>query len=220
MQAGALPNGARVIYNGVDMFPFLNAAGQRVDQANALRLVYTGSLVEHKGVHTAIEAMGLLRQRGKLAGISLTVVGSGHPEYEVQLHSRVQALGLENLITFRGWVARSEIPRILAEHDVFLFTSEYEEPIARSVMEAMAAALAVIGTAVGGQAEILTDSENALVYLPGNAEQLADAIQMLRCEPDLRARLATAGQKTVEQRFTLDRMIDEMEAWLLKLAAA
>ena len=64
-QAGVLPHGARVIYNGIDPAPFLRVAEQRRAEASSLRLVYTGSLTAQKGVHTAIEALGLLRQRGE-----------------------------------------------------------------------------------------------------------------------------------------------------------
>lgn len=213
-QAGILPHGARVIYNGIDPAPFLQAAARRNANDGALRLIYTGSLVAHKGVHTAIEALGLLHEQGVLDGIYLDVVGGGHPDYEAGLRARVQALGLNEHVTFRGRVQRGEIPAVLANHDVFLFTSVYEEPIARSVMEAMAARLAVVGTPVGGQPEIFEDGTNALVYPPGDASRLAAFIEVLQHDPTLRARLALAGQATVKERFTLERMVDEMETWL------
>jgi len=209
-----LPHGARVIYNGIDPAPFLSAAERRDKTPSALRLIYTGSLVAHKGVHTAIEALGLLKQRGECKGLGLTVVGGGHPDYEEQLRARVQALGLSEHVSFRGRVPRSSIPDILAGHDIFLFTSVYEEPIARTVMEAMAAGLAVIATPVGGQAEMLSDTGNALVYPPGDAEKLASCIVTLKNDPHLRLRLAGAGQALVLERFTLGRMVDEMEMWL------
>ena len=213
-QAGALPHGARVIYNGIDPEPFLQAAAQCKADSGTLRLVYTGSLVAHKGVHTAIEALGLLRQRGRSDGIHLDVVGGGHPDYQAQLRQRIAELGLADWVTFSGRVLRSEIANVLADHDVFLFTSVYEEPIARSVMEAMAAGLAIVGTPVGGQPEIFEDGTNALVYPPDDASKLADCIEVLQHDPALRARLALAGQATVEKRFTLERMVDEMESWL------
>lgn len=217
-QAGVLPHGARVIYNGIDPAPFLQAAARRNANDGALRLIYTGSLVAHKGVHTAIEALGLLHEQGALDGINLDVVGGGHPEYEAGLRARVQALGVGGHVAFRGRVPRDDIPDVLAGHDVFLFTSVYEEPIARSVMEAMAAGLAVIGTPVGGQVEMLTHNVNALVYPPDEAGKLASYITTLQQDPALCRRLASAGQRMVLERFTLERMVDEMEAWLEEIA--
>jgi glycosyltransferase involved in cell wall biosynthesis len=125
---------------------------------------------------------------------------------------------LEHQVTFRGRVPRSEVSEIVAKHDVFLFTSIYEEPIARSVMEAMATGLAVVGTSVGGQAEMLEDEANALVFPPDNPEALSACILRLHRDPDLRVRLAEAGRRMVLERFTLVRMVDEMELWLRGIA--
>jgi glycosyltransferase involved in cell wall biosynthesis len=107
----------------------------------------------------------------------------------------------------------------LAGHDVFLFTSVWEEPIARSVMEAMAAGLVVVGVPVGGQSEMLLDGANALVFPPGDADALAGCILRLQRDPDLAPRLSDAGRQMVLERFTLDRMVDEMETWLTGIAA-
>jgi glycosyltransferase involved in cell wall biosynthesis len=213
-EAGALPHGAHVIYNGIDQRAFVMAAERRTRRDGTLRLVYTGGLLTHKGVHTAIEALGLLQQRGEAEGVSLTLVGDGHPDYEAHLRQLVAELALNQHVFFRGRVPREEVPDILGTADVFLFTSVWEEPIARSVMEAMAAGLAVIGTGVGGQREMLEDGVNALVFAPEDAEKLADCVMQLKHEPKQRVALAEAGQRMVLERFTLEHMVDEMEAWL------
>lgn len=212
--AGALPNDSCVIYNGIDPRPFVEAATTRACRPDELRLIYTGGILAHKGVHTAVEALGWLQQHGEAGGVSLTLVGGGHPDYETQLRQRVEQLGLGSQVTFRGRIPRTEIPAILAQHDVFLFPSIWEEPIARTVMEAMAAGLAVIGTPVGGQSEMLQDDVNSLVFPPGDAEQLAGCIMRLQHNPLLRSRLAESGRNTVLNRFTLERMIVEVEQWL------
>lgn len=216
-EAGALPHGGRVIYNGIDPRAFVMAAERRPQRDGSLHLIYTGGLLTHKGVHTAIEALGLLRRDGEAEGVSLTLVGDGHPDYETLLRQRVTELGLEQQVFFLGRVPREKIPDILAEADVFLFTSVWEEPIARSVMEAMAAGLAVIGTAVGGQREMLEDGVNALVFAPEDSAKLADCIVQLKHEPDRRLTLARAGQRMVLERFALEHMVDKMEAWLQEI---
>jgi glycogen synthase len=216
--AGALPCGARVIHNGIDPAPFCRSIARRDRDSDKLRLIYTGGILAHKGVHTAIEAFGLLKQRSAAQELQLSLVGAGHPDYEARLREIVTALGLNEQVTFVGRVPRAEIPGFLAAHDVFLFTSIWEEPIARAVMEAMAAGLAVIGTPVGGQPEVLAAGVNGLTFSPGDAESLAKRILQLRQEPALRVQLAAAGRATVLERFTLNRMVDEMEAWLKDIA--
>lgn len=219
VQAGALPHGARVIYNGIDPQPFLDAAAARRSSPDLLRLVYTGGLVPHKGVHTAIEALGILRRQGEAQRLHLTVVGGGPPAYEARLRQRVRDLELSACVTFRGPVPREQIAKILADHDIFLFTSVYEEPIARSVMEAMAAGLAVIGTAVGGQPEILVEGITGLTYPPDDAPRLAELILQLSQDAAQAGRLAVAGRQAVLERFTLERMVDEMEGWLKEIGS-
>ena len=216
-QAGALPHGARVIYNGIDPQPFMEATAAQVPRHDMMRLVYAGGLVAHKGVLTAVVALGMLHKRGAADGLHLTIVGGGHPEYEAQLKRGVEEWALGEHVTFYGRVPRNDMPEVLAGHTVFLFTSVWEEPIARTVMEAMASGLTVIGTAVGGQREILEDGVNALVFPPDDAAKLADCILRLRSAPDLRLRLADTGRQTVLERFTLERMVDEMERWLAEI---
>ena len=63
-----------------------------------LRLVYFGRLIEDKGVHTALEALGLLGQQAGTTRVELTVLGSGPPEYEAHLRAMTVALGIEKQV--------------------------------------------------------------------------------------------------------------------------
>jgi len=217
MDGGVLPATSRVIYNGIDPAPYESLQRERPIDSGRLRLIYTGGVVQHKGVHTAVEALGLLKQWGLIDRVTLTILGGGHPDYVASLQARIAELGLQNAIALPGRVPREQVPAALAEHDVFPFTSLWEEPIARTVMEAMAAGLAVIATPVGGQAEMLEDGVNALTYPAGDSVALADRIRRLLGDPVLLRRLAVVGRQTVLERFTLKRMVDEYEAWLKEI---
>jgi glycosyltransferase involved in cell wall biosynthesis len=85
-------------------------------------------------------------------------------------------------------------------------------------MEAMAAGLLVIGTRAGGQKEMLFDGENALTFQEEDAAGLAEGIVRALDDPAMRWRLAQAGQEMVLERFSLDRMVGELEAWLEPIA--
>lgn len=225
VEAQKLPPEAGVLLGGTDAIPLQQpqaAAGGPAPQitSGGLRLLYFGRLIHDKGVHTAIEAVAQLQQAGQGAGITLTILGSGHHAYEAQLHERVKALGLTEQVTFVSQVPRAEVPQWLAQHDVYLFTSIWPEPMARSVMEAMAAGLLVIGTEVGGQTEMLTHGVNALTFPAGDANALATQIATALQQPTHRAQLAAAGQQLVLERFTLQRMVDDLEMYLAQLVAA
>ena len=218
VQARQLPATAGVLYAGIDPEPFLtHARGFDVLPANRLRLVYTGALIAMKGVHTAIEALNLLKQRGYAESVELTIIGSGHPAYETQLRSMVAQYQLEDRVCFAGPVTRAKIPECLSRFDVFLFTSIGPEALGRSDMEAMAAGLLVIGAEAGGQVEILKNRQNALTFRAGDAAGLADQIERVLADPALRVELARRGQSTVLERFSLRRTIDDLESWLESL---
>lgn len=215
VQAGKLPGTAGIIYNGIDPTLFLrdsSVATLRPD--SPLRLLYFGTLVSQKGVHTAIEAVGLLKQHGLAEHVELTILGKGHPDYEANLRVMVSQLDIQNQVHFAGRVPRDEIPSWLKRFQVFLFTSNGPEAMARTVMEAMAAGLLVIGTSAGGQAEMMVSGENCLTFRVNDAQALAAQIECVLHNPLLLSQLAQAGQRMILERFTLERMVDNIEIWL------
>ncbi len=216
VSAKRLPASADVFYVGIDPAPFVSgqAARAAAPAGAGLQLVYFGSLLPQKGVHTAVEALGRLKAQGRLDKMQLTLLGGGHPDYMAHLQTLAQQLGVAEQVQFVGRVPREEIPARLAAYDVFLFTSVWPEPMARTVMEAMAAGLLVIGSEVGGQVEMLTHEQNALTFPAEDAERLAQHLIRIQQEPELRQRLAQAGQQLVLKEFTLERMARDFDNWL------
>lgn len=212
-QAGIAPAALHVVYNGVETERFVPAA-RPADRAG-LALLYAGSLVAHKGVHTAVSALALLRQQGRLDGITLDVVGSGHPEYEARLRALVDDGGLAAAVRFRGRVPREAMPALLQAFDALLLPSIWEEPLSRMMQEAMAAGLVVVGTLTGGSGELLVEGDTGLTFPPDDAAALAAQIAALAADRNLRARLRENGRAAVLERFDLERMIDGIETHLL-----
>ena len=218
VEAGLPIQNARIIHGGTDVERFSNIPA-RDFTAGRLKLLYAGQLVQHKGVHTAIDSLGILLNRRKINRVSLTLVGTGHPDYEQFLHELVEKEQLQNFVTFRGAVSKDEMPAVLGGHDVLIFPSIYEEPLARMTQEAMAAGLVVVGTTTGGTKEILKDGETGLTFGPEDADGLADQLMRLVEDPDLSHRLAHAGREIVLSSFTLDKMVTDIEGYLLDCAA-
>jgi glycogen synthase len=205
---------ARIIYGGTDVDRFLSV-GARDHQAEQLKLLYAGQLVQHKGVHTAIEAMARLVNELKIDQISLTIVGAGHPEYEVFLRDLVEREHIHDYVTFLKPVSKDKMPAIFQQFDVLIFPSIYEEPFARVVLEAMASGLVVVGTTTGGTQEILRNGETGFTFDAEDADGLAEQVARLIANPDLCCRLAQAGRQIVLENFTLQRMVEEIETYLL-----
>jgi len=215
VQAGLLPPHSRVVYNGIDLeqFPFCVRHDRAPQDGEPLRLLYAGRLAPEKGVHTAIEAVGHLVRQVGLQNVYLLVVGSGPQPYRDRLADLRCSLHLEEQVEFRDWVSREEMPGLMRQFDVLVLPSIYDEPLARIVQEAMATGLVVVGTLTGGTKEILVDEVNGLAFPPGDASALAAQIARLAGDPGLRLALAQNGRCTVEEKFSLTRMVDEMEGY-------
>ena len=214
VEAGLPIEHARIIHGGTDIERFLDVR-KRDYRSRPLKLLYAGQLVQHKGVHTAIEAIAKLVKEQGAGQIHLTLVGSGHPDYEAVLRDLVERRGLGDYVTFHSPVSKDEMPALLQQFDILIFPSIYEEPLARMTQEAMVSGLVVIGTTTGGTKEILRDGETGFTFAPEDADGLAGQVTRLIIDPDLRCRLAQAGRQTVLENFTLDKMVKEIEAYLV-----
>jgi glycogen synthase len=215
IEAGLPLEHAEVIYGGTTLGDHRPEA---VGSAG-LRLLYAGRLTRDKGVHTGIQALGLL-SAAEREGLSLDIVGRGDHDYERGLQQLVREHGLERQVRFCGAVARAQMPSVFFSHHALLLLSEWAEPFARVVLEGMAAGLVVVGTATGGTPELLADDLNGLTFPPGDAAALAAQIRRLRQDPDLRARLASAGLRAVRQHLSFPHMVDQIEAGLNTIATA
>jgi glycosyltransferase involved in cell wall biosynthesis len=220
-QAGIGPDRYRLIYHGIDADAY-HAASLDYPRENIdgkLRVAFVGSLLPQKGVHTAIEALSHLARRGDDTEITLDILGVGHPQYEDRLHRMVIENCLAGRVAFHQPIPRGELPAFLARHDVLVLPSTWEEHLALISEEAMAAGLVLVGTLTGGTPEILSDGVNGLAFGRENAEELADQLVCLAHDVSLRQRLSAAAWQTIQERFTISGMLDEMETWLEEIAA-
>jgi glycosyltransferase involved in cell wall biosynthesis len=204
-----------IIYGAVDVQPYL-ASSRRVEEGR-LSLLYAGRLTHEKGVHTAVEAVDKLVNEHGLSDVHLTLVGGGDPEYVDCLRQLIRRAGIEANVTLLGAQPADRMPRIYGEADMLLFTSIWDEPFGRVLVEAMAAGLTVIGTATGGAGEILVDEQNALLFPPGDGEALAAQVMRLVRSPALRQRLIDCGRRMAVEKFDIRRMATEIEAYLQRL---
>jgi glycosyltransferase involved in cell wall biosynthesis len=113
---------------------------------------------------------------------------------------------------------RTDVPTILRGLDVFALPS-FGEGVSNTVLEAMACGLPVIATGVGANAELVDDGVTGRIVPAEDTGALADAIAGYAADPALAAAQGRAGRVRVEQRFSLDRMIDRYHRLYLALAA-
>jgi len=121
---------------------------------------------------------------------------------------KAKVLELQEQVIFTGF--RTDIPHILSAMDIFVFPSR-AEAFGLVIIEAMAAGLPVISSNCDGVLDIIEQQKNGILANPLDIDELVRSVEMLMTNRDLRQRLAHAGRKTVEQRFSLDSMADKIE---------
>lgn len=168
-------------------------------------------VISHVGRFTHLKNHALLIQA--LAQIDsahpwlLLLVGDG--ELRPAVEEMVNAHGLIDRVRFMG--VRADIPQILNASDIFVLSSRYEgNPM--SVMEAMAAGLPVISTAVGGVPELVEDGISGILVPPEDPTALKQAIQKLIEAPDVRQQMGKRARETARERFDACAMTRAYEA--------
>jgi glycosyltransferase involved in cell wall biosynthesis len=187
----------------------------------ALRIVYAGQLVAHKGTHTLVE--GFLEADRRLDGgirLQLDLIGSGDEAYTARLRGRIAEAQRAERVRFVGRLPNAELANRLCEYDLFAFPSEWDEPFSIGLLEGMSAALPAVTTLTGGTAEVIRHRENALVFEPGNSAALAAAILELAASRELRERLGRQARRDVRAGFEFSAMVETIDAALRTATAA
>jgi glycosyltransferase involved in cell wall biosynthesis len=169
------------------------------------------ALTGHKDHATLIEAMALLRPRVPEA--RLVVAGEG--ELRPALEALVRERGLPDRVVFAGF--RHDLDRLLPAFSVFCLSSHLEG-LGTSLLDAMAFGLPVVATTAGGIPEAVEDGQTGCLVPPGDPAALAEALATLLRDETRRRVLGEAGRRRFEERFTVDRMVDETVSVLQEVA--
>jgi glycosyltransferase involved in cell wall biosynthesis len=201
------------IPTGVDPDRFAPNAAGRTEARRKLGLDGTGPVIgvvaylrPDKGHQVLLRAMPeIVRQQPDCV---LLVVGDG--SQRSVLESMTVDYGLEARVRFLG--AREDIPAVLCALDVFCLPSIRNEGVPQSVLQASAAGLPVVSTAVGGIPEAVIEGKTGIVVPPGDARSLAEALAALLADPECRDRMGHAGRRHVKDVFSLREMLDRTES--------
>jgi glycosyltransferase involved in cell wall biosynthesis len=191
---------AEVVYPGVDVkAPTHDAAAGR--EGTGHNLGAAGRLVPMKGLQYLIRALPIVR--GSVPGAELEIAGAG-PEEEA-LRNEAHGLGVGGCIRFLGW--QEDIP--FHRWNVFVMPS-LEESFGIAALEAMAAGLPVVASAVGGLTELLEDGKTGWLVSPADPKALANRLIPLLLNAREREQMGAAAW-TRATEFSAKRMNDHIE---------
>lgn len=164
--------------------------------------LYLGALVEAKGLVIAIEALGLARAAG--LRITLTCGGEWADErFRDKVGQLLNVLDLQGAVDFPGLLSGVAKQDALERADVFVLPSFAEgQPI--SILEAMAAGLPVVSTAVGAIPDTVQNGVTGILTEVGDAGAMAGALAFFCEHPAVRLSMGDAGRRRVRQVYTLD----------------
>lgn len=199
-----------VIHCGVDTEFFKPSPGyshnsDKVKDSGSISIVCVGTLHEVKGQKYLIEACKILRERG--VSFTCHFVGDG-PDWH-SLTRQVSTAGLDDQVKFHGRLNRDEIANLLRDVDVLVAPSVRtgdgrREGIPVVLMEAMSSGLAVVASDISGIPELVQSGKTGLLVPPRNERKLADALEELHRNDDLRQSLGKHARFKVIQDFHLD----------------
>lgn len=179
------------------------------------RLVLVGIKTPSKGQEDAIRAVGLLRARER--DIRLALVGHSSPEFALQLARLARDVRAEDVIDFVDFT--EDRYRYFQQAHVALMCSK-SEAFGRVTVEAMKFGLPVIGTNRGGTRELIRDGENGMLYAYGDPAGLAERIDRLYRDRELRERLGTGAREWAEATFSVARHTRDVMEVLAEISSA
>jgi D-inositol-3-phosphate glycosyltransferase len=215
---GAPADRIEIVPCGVDLelfspprdVPLASAGSSAGRPAGPARLLILGRLVPRKGVADAIAALA------QVPDAQLLVVGGPAPDRLAtdpearRLLALAAAHGVASRVRLLGRQPHTELPELMRSCDLLLAVPWYE-PFGITPLEAMAAGLPVVATAVGGLQDTVLDGITGRLVPPRRPDLLARALNQLLSDPARRLAMAQAGRERVLGRYGWDRIAEQTE---------
>jgi glycosyltransferase involved in cell wall biosynthesis len=196
-----------VVVNGVDTTrfrpPAREAARHGDGESERITIGTMANLRPEKGLLHLVTAAAFIRER-----YDARVAIWGEGQIRTHLAAAVRDLGLDDVVALCGATAQPECA--LAQLDVFVQPS-LTEATSNTLLEAMAMALPIVATDVGGTPALIEHEVTGLLVPAGDSAAIAKAVIRLAESPELGARLGAAARGRVRARFGMSRMVTEME---------
>jgi glycosyltransferase involved in cell wall biosynthesis len=154
-----------------------------------------------KGFHVLRAACDRLWRRRQ----DFELIATGEPAGSVDARTR-----------YTGWISQEELPRLYEASDIVVVPTIAQEGLSRTSVEAMAAGRPVIASRIGGVPYTVADGATGLLCEPGNPDDLAEKLEQLLDDPELRQRMGDAGRRRFEQEFTWPVVIERYYKPLLR----
>jgi phosphatidylinositol alpha-mannosyltransferase len=201
------PGDYRIIPAGVDCERFSPSVSPIITkERNSFNILYLGRLDQRKGVLVAINAFRKIKD--KFPNAKLLIAGKGPLEKSAK--SLVQHLQLEDSCQFFGYVKQKDLPGFYTSADVYIAPALGGEAQGIVLLEAMACGLPVVASNISGYKEVVEDNKTGLFFKVNDADDLADKMQKVFSNADLRKSLMVNARLGAE-KYSWDNITKQVE---------
>lgn len=204
------PQGKIIIRNGINLFKFdykKNKQGQNISKV--IKLTMMSRMNDLRDHYTLIRAVENLIEK---VPISLTIAGDGPTKSRMEL--LVSDLGLQDSVSFKGWINEDQIIELLTETSIYIHSSK-AETMSTSILQAMAMKVPIIATNISGVNNLLADYKDAILFELGDVNGLMRAIVELHENLNLRRRLSETAYLKMSKSLTCESMFEQYHQALL-----
>ncbi len=187
----------------------------RARAGGALKVVFLGSVVFRKNLHTLLNALALLEK-----DFHLTIVGNldVEPEYVSEIHQQVGRLSLGEKITFTGALNDEPLKKVLRESHILALPSSYEG-FGIAYLEGMGYGLPAVGSTTGAAHEIITHGLDGYLANPSDAEALASHLSELANDREKLSKMSLAARERFLAHPSWDVSMEKIRAFLSVIAS-
>ncbi|MDA1189360.1 MAG: glycosyltransferase family 4 protein [Chloroflexi bacterium] len=188
------PADYRVIPNGINSQEITDAKPFPHLQDGMINLLFVGRLEKRKGLKYLLKAYG--RLKWDWPNLRLLIVGPGKPDDDS--YRTMSERNLQDVV-FLGRVSHEDKARYFQSADIYCSPATGGESFGIVLLEAMAAGKPIVATSIEGYSTVMTHNREGLMVPPKKEDALADAIEALLKDPDLRARFGEEGKRRVQE---------------------
>ena len=193
-----------VVNPGIEPFTRVPQDGARIRTELSVTsedtvILAIGRLEPGKNFEVLLAAQGLLAQKGVRSKVWI----AGEGAHRAVLEHKIDELGISNCACLLGY--RKDVRALLSAADVFVLPSK-AEAFGIAAVEAMFAELPCVATNIPGLRTVVDNNENGILFEPDDARALADALELLVVNKDLRAAMGAAGKQKAASTFTSSAM--------------
>jgi glycosyltransferase involved in cell wall biosynthesis len=200
---------SRVYYcpNGIPDLKGERQEAKGKSEGSVVEFLFLSHLIKSKGVLVLIDACSLLRDRG--TKFHCTIAGGNADLTKQDIETIVAEKGLASFISVVGPKHGEEKTELIRSVDIFVHPS-YNDCLPLVLLEAMQYSLPIVSTFEGVIPDVVEDGVTGFLVPQRDAAALADKLEVLIKDPDLRVKMGAAGRAKYEKEFTLERFEKRM----------